>query len=89
MTATQQHPRSILRLPDLERAVGLSRATIYAKVKAGEFPRPIELGARAVGWRSDEVATWLDSRPKVDVTRPGVASVGKATAAHMAKRRAA
>ena len=41
---------------------GLSRSTIYAKIAAGEFPEPISLGARAVGWLSDDVEAWLVAR---------------------------
>ena len=41
---------------------GLSKSTIYAKIEAGEFPEPINLGARAVGWLADEVQAWLTAR---------------------------
>ena len=53
---------TILRLPVVMARTGLSRSTIYAKVAAGEFPEPISLGARAVGWISDEVEAWLIAR---------------------------
>ena len=28
----------------------------------GKFPKPVKLGARAVGWVESEVTTWLESR---------------------------
>jgi predicted DNA-binding transcriptional regulator AlpA len=34
-----------LRLPDVERVVGVKRATLYAWVADGRFPRPHVLGA--------------------------------------------
>ena len=52
----------VLRLPVVLARTGLSRSSIYAKVAAGEFPEPINLGARAVGWLSDEVEAWLVAR---------------------------
>ena len=52
----------IYRRPDVERMTGLSRSTLYAMMTAGEFPRPVKLGRRAVGWRGSDVAAWLDSR---------------------------
>ena len=50
----------ILRRNEVEKATGLGRSTIYAKVAAGEFPSPMKLGRRAVGWRSVDVEKWLD-----------------------------
>lgn len=54
---------SILRRPQVQQVVGLSRSTIYAKVAEGSFPRPIKLGKRAVGWRESDIDAWLASRP--------------------------
>lgn len=53
----------IIRLPQLVEKTGISRAHVYALIGRGEFPRPIRLGRRAVGWREDEIEDWLDSRP--------------------------
>jgi prophage regulatory protein len=57
--------RRFLRLAEVKRQVGLGRSAIYQKVKAGEFPAPVSLGARAVAWLSDEVDAWIDSRVSV------------------------
>ena len=61
---------TILRLPQVLARTGLSRSAIYAKVSAGEFPEPINLGACAVGWIEDEVLSWLTER--VEVSRRSV-----------------
>lgn len=53
----------IMRRPEVERTVGLSRSAIYAAMDRGDFPRPIQIGRRAVGWKSKDVSTWLDARP--------------------------
>lgn len=52
----------ILHRPEVEDTVGLSRSTIYALIAAGDFPKPLKLGKRAVGWRQSEVDAWLNSR---------------------------
>ena len=52
----------ILRRPEVERATGLSRSTIYAMMAEGTFPKPIRLSKRAVGWRDTKIAEWLESR---------------------------
>ncbi len=57
-------PVGILRRPQVESRTGLSRSTIYARIQDGTFPRPILLGARAVGWLEHEIDGWLDRRIK-------------------------
>ena len=53
---------SILRLPAVKANTGLSRSTIYLRVAQGTFPRPVSLGARAVGWVEAEIQEWLQRR---------------------------
>lgn len=53
----------IIRLPKVLEMTGLSRTTVWRQVKAGTFPRPVKLGARAVGWPVSAVDEWLRSRP--------------------------
>lgn len=56
----------ILRRPEVERVSGLRRSTLYAWIAAGQFPAPVRLGARLVGWRLSDVQRWIDARaPKV------------------------
>lgn len=50
---------SILRLPDVKEKTGLSRSTIYEKLQKGDFPTPVQLGPRAVGWVEAEIDDWL------------------------------
>lgn len=52
----------ILRRPDVETLVGLSRSTLYAMIAEGSFPKPIKLGKRAVGWRAADLDAWLEAR---------------------------
>lgn len=53
---------AILRLPAVKARTGLSRSTIYLRVATGTFPRPISLGARAVGWLESDIQMWIDER---------------------------
>lgn len=55
---------AILRLPEVKMRVGLSRSAIYLAVSRKEFPRPVQLGARAVGWLESEVEDWIRERVK-------------------------
>ena len=56
MANTNQEAITILRLKHVKNRIGLSRSTIYLRIQEGTFPRPVNLGARAVGWPSDEVS---------------------------------
>ena len=48
-----------LRLPEVVRRTGLSRSTLYNRIAAGAFPRPLRLGDRSVGWLESEVDDWI------------------------------
>ncbi len=48
---------TILRIPAVKTQSGLSRSTIYLRIAQGLWTKPVSLGARAVGWPSDEVET--------------------------------
>lgn len=54
---------TLMRRPEVEKAVDLSSASIYRLMAAGEFPRPIRTGKRAVRWRASDVLAWLEARP--------------------------
>ncbi len=41
---------------------GYSKQSIYRLMAAGEFPKPISLGARKVAWMESDVLSWLNSR---------------------------
>jgi prophage regulatory protein len=47
--------QTILRLPSVKAETGLSCATIYRRIADGLWPKPVSLGARAVGWPAREV----------------------------------
>lgn len=56
---------SIIKLPEVKNRTGLSRSTIYLKIQDGEFPKPVRIGARAVGWIKSEIDTWVETTIKI------------------------
>lgn len=58
----------ILRLKNLCVRIGLGRSTIYDRINTKSprydktFPRPIKLGATAIGWIESEVVAWIQQR---------------------------
>lgn len=58
-------PETILRIADVRSRTGLGRSSIYAAIKAGEFPKPVSLsGRRSVGWIASEIEAWIQARIK-------------------------
>lgn len=53
---------TILRLPDVKKHTGLSRSTIYLRIAQGDFPKPISLGGRSIGWLESEIEKWLSKK---------------------------
>lgn len=56
--------RRILRWPDVYNLIGRSRTQVWRDIRADKFPAPVQLGPNAVGWYSDEIAAWQESRPR-------------------------
>lgn len=63
-----QSDKALIRRRQVEQLVQLSRSTIYAAAKAGTFPPPVRIGARAVAWRLSCVENWLEARPLASQT---------------------
>ena len=47
--------RRILRAKAVMFRMGWSRTTLWRRVRAGEFPAPVDTGSNTVGWFDDEV----------------------------------
>lgn len=61
-SAAAPGPLVILRRKQVTERTGLPTSTLYALMSRSEFPRPVRLGAKAVGWRSDHIEAWIASR---------------------------
>ena len=63
----------LLRLSDVTKLTGLSRATIYRLMKEGRFPSSKRLSKRAVAWAASDMHAWAKECP---TTTSGGAEVG-------------
>lgn len=50
--------KKIYRLPEVMALTGLSRSSIYLRISNKEFPKPIKIGRRAIGWPEDVLIGW-------------------------------
>ena len=64
----------LAKLPAVMNATGLSRSTLYARVKLGLFPPPVKLGERSVAWPVESVRIWIAER--IEASR-GTNAAGK------------
>lgn len=56
---------ALLRMNDVTKRTGMSRATVYRRINAGDFPRQRQISANVVGWLEHEIREWIGSRPQV------------------------
>ncbi|MES2886136.1 MAG: AlpA family phage regulatory protein [Pseudomonadota bacterium] len=52
----------MIRLPELIKICGLSKATVYRLSARGLFPKPSKIGVRASGWSKQQVDQWMADR---------------------------
>lgn len=48
---------------------GLSKSTIWRLEHDGLFPQRCRLGPNSVGWRSEDIVDWIESRPLCDLPK--------------------
>ena len=55
----------VLRMVDILKMTKLSRTTLWRRVRRGDFPAPMRLGAppaRAKGWLLTDVVEWVNGQ---------------------------
>ena len=58
----------LLRIKAVCEQTTLSSSTIYARIRAGEFPRGRRIGGggQAVAWLESEIVEWMERQPEAD-----------------------
>lgn len=60
----------LLRLNAVKEATGLSTASIYKAIAAGQFPRSVAISSRARGWLDSDIDEWITARVSESRTVP-------------------
>ena len=58
-----------MRTPEVVKTTGLSKTTIWRRVRSGDFPVPVKLGgpkSRLIGWTQEGIEEWIGSRKQID-----------------------
>lgn len=53
-----------IRLADLVKLIPFGKATVWRKVKAGQFPKPVKLSERITAWPVEDVRAWIAAQGK-------------------------
>lgn len=53
------HAGKLLRVADVKARTGLGRTTIYRRMAAGTFPRPVQISVGLVGWYEAVIDAWV------------------------------
>ncbi|MBD2798353.1 AlpA family transcriptional regulator [Xenorhabdus sp. 18] len=59
MTAPKEN---LIRLSEVQRRTGYSKAWIYKLISDGEFPKQIKLGSRSIAFIESEIDNWIAQR---------------------------
>lgn len=51
----------LIRLPEVQKRTGFSKAWIYRLISEKRFPTPIKIGLRAVAFVENEIEEWIQS----------------------------
>ncbi|EMH4927459.1 MULTISPECIES: helix-turn-helix transcriptional regulator [Serratia] len=54
--------QSLIRLPDVQRRTGYSKAWIYRLMSQGKFPASVKIGTRAIAFVESEIDDWVNQR---------------------------
>ena len=50
------------RVSELSELLSIGKSTIWAWVKAGRFPKPIQISSRMTVWTEDSLQHWLSEK---------------------------
>lgn len=53
----------ILRIAAVLQRTGLSRSTLYRKIREGSFPPQVQISTQCTGWRESAVNRWVADPP--------------------------
>lgn len=51
--------QKILRPRHVYELLGIPKSTLYPWIRNGEFPKPLKIGKRAVGWTEETINNWI------------------------------
>jgi prophage regulatory protein len=53
---------TLIRLPEVQRRTGYSKAWIYRLLREQRFPQSVKIGSRSIAFVESEVDEWISQR---------------------------
>ncbi|ENS4778516.1 helix-turn-helix transcriptional regulator [Klebsiella pneumoniae] len=53
---------TLIRLPEVQRRTGYSKAWLYRLMSQQRFPSPVKIGTRAIAFVESEIDEWVNQR---------------------------
>jgi prophage regulatory protein len=66
----------LLRMPQVQAQVGLSKSQIYKLIEQGSFPKQIKVCQRVSAWLSGDIEAWVEQRVLESGRTTGASSGG-------------
>ncbi|EPS5534821.1 helix-turn-helix transcriptional regulator [Enterobacter hormaechei] len=54
--------KALIRLPEVQRRTGYSKAWIYRLLKERKFPQSVKIGSRSIAFVESEIDEWITQR---------------------------
>lgn len=54
--------KTLIRLVEVQRRTGYSKAWIYRLISNGKFPASVKIGTRAIAFVESEIDEWINQR---------------------------
>ncbi|CCW29911.1 putative phage-related protein [Xenorhabdus nematophila F1] len=62
MSETITSKESLIRLPEVQRRTGYSKAWIYKLIEEDKFPKQVKIGTRSIAFVESEIDNWVAQR---------------------------
>ncbi|WP_419963032.1 helix-turn-helix transcriptional regulator [Pantoea vagans] len=62
--------KNLIRLPEVQRRTGYSKAWIYRLISQKRFPDSVKIGVRAIAFVESEIDEWIELR--IQESRSGI-----------------
>ncbi|GAA0513696.1 AlpA family transcriptional regulator [Tatumella terrea] len=54
--------KRLIRLSEVQKRTGYSKAWIYKMLSGNRFPKPVKIGARSIAFVEGEIDAWINER---------------------------
>ncbi|MCI1029305.1 AlpA family transcriptional regulator [Pantoea dispersa] len=71
---------SLIRLSEVQRRTGYSKAWLYRLMSEKRFPLPVKIGARSIAFIESEIDAWIEER--INASRSATPSLNAGNSQH-------